>query len=390
MNENFDPYAKNIKRQHLVDFIYLADPHIEMPTAIDTDEMHDIAARYVSKGQHEHHQRSSRPRACKSAASGKVISSASSKSAPRTTLSSNRVSGKATSTVSTKAAAEDIPSKQHSQKKLSARNPETSTTTRSKSSSSNHQSKTPASRPKKPLSSKRVLHQSSNTDSMDEQESGIEDCVKYESASESSESVSSAQPALANKSRVAGKSAAPPNPPENQKFHLITRTSNGLVRTPQATRLRLLPDLTLDSQSTSLTPNPANHSSHSQRTLPAVYPGTYPFDGRRNFPIKNPGTSHSDGRPTSTNNRIVPDSFIRSSDPGHHSHEGATSNRGVTPPRTGSGHNHSHKIAAFNEGANHQTLNRDESKRATSSKFSNPIDQLSAVECMALSNLLNH
>ncbi|EFP87834.2 uncharacterized protein PGTG_14549 [Puccinia graminis f. sp. tritici CRL 75-36-700-3] len=386
--------------------------------------MRDIAARYVSKatqqlGQHEHHQRPSRPRACKSAASGKVISSASSKSAPRTTLSSNRVSGKVTSTVSTKAAAEDIPSKQHSQKKLSARNPETSTTTKSKSSSSNHQSKSPASRPKNPLSSKRVLHQSSNTDSMDEQESGIEDCVEYESASESSESVSSAQPALANKSRVAGKSAAPPNPPEsdwhsnpnvpgirkvgpgglNQNPSLKqkpkvsfdysnierSRQNSSSNKTSAASRShtnsRTHPS---DSQSTSLTPNPANHSSHSQRTLPAVYPGTYPFDGRRNFPIKNPGTNHSDGRPTSTNNRIVPDSFIRSSDPGHHSHEGATSNRGVTPPRTGSGHNHSHKIAAFNEGANHRTLNRDESK------FSNPIDQLSASECMVLSNLLNH
>jgi hypothetical protein len=220
------------------------------------------------------------------------------------------------------------------------------------------------------LSSKRVLHQSSNTNSMDEQESGIEDCVEYESASESSESVSSAQPALANKSRVAGKSAAPPNPPEsdwhsNPNVPGIRKVgSGGLNQNPSLkqkprvsfdysniersrqntssnktsaasrshTNSRTHPS---DSQSTSLTPNPANHSSHSQRTLPAVYPGTYPFDGRRNFPIKNPGTNHSDGRPTSTNNRIVPDSFIRSSDPGHHSHEGATSNRGVTPPRTG-------------------------------------------------------
>ncbi|KAA1070905.1 hypothetical protein PGTUg99_005117 [Puccinia graminis f. sp. tritici] len=324
-------------------------------------------------------------------ASGKVISSASSKSAPRTTLSSNRVSGKVTSTVSTKAAAEDIPLKQHSQKKLSARNPETSTTTKSKSSSSNHQSKSPASRPKNPLSSKRVLHQSSNTDSMDEQESGIEDCVEYESASESSESVSSAQTCSGQQISRRWQICCTPKPSRKPKVSFDysnierSRQNSSSNKTSAASRShtnsRNHPS---DSQSTSLTPNPANHSSHSQRTLPAVYPGTYPFDGRRNFPIKNPGTNHSDGRPTSTNNRIVPDSFIRSSDPGHHSHEGATSNRGVTPPHTGSGHNHSHKIAAFNEGANHRTLNRDESK------FSNPIDQLSASECMVLSNLLNH
>lgn len=51
MNEYSDPYSKKIKRQALVDFIYLANPRIKIPTSIELDDLRGIAAQYVSKGE---------------------------------------------------------------------------------------------------------------------------------------------------------------------------------------------------------------------------------------------------------------------------------------------------------------------------------------------------
>jgi hypothetical protein len=48
--EYFDPYRKNVKRQALLDYLYLVNPHIELEAGIDTEELRDIAAQYVSQG----------------------------------------------------------------------------------------------------------------------------------------------------------------------------------------------------------------------------------------------------------------------------------------------------------------------------------------------------
>ncbi|KAI9617815.1 hypothetical protein H4Q26_012679 [Puccinia striiformis f. sp. tritici PST-130] len=416
MNEYSDPYSKKIKRQALVDFIYLANPRIKIPTSIELDDLRGIAAQYVSKAksqpsaQHDPHRRSTMPRACKStAASGKSTSSESRQSASKATPPTNQTSGKRILTASRKPG-----------------NTGTSTTAKFSSIPSSDQSKHISRQTKKPSSSKRVVHQSSNNHSTDEQETGIEDCIRSELASESDESDLITEPSIPNKGRSAHKSLATHNPPEPNPYsnpnlpglrNVVPRgpkpdiilkpktrvsfdpltiershpnTSSNNI--PNPARLHTNPrNYPSESQHSSFTPNPGTYSSNSQQVLPATNHSTYPFDGRRNLTARNPGTYKSDIWPTSTNNRIVPDYTIRENNAGsssHHSHKGVTSSKGVTDFHTGSTNHHSQEGLTPNRGSTNCCTGRNESQPFTSPKSKHTINQLSARDCLMLSELL--